>query len=203
VDAARYAPDAATPRATAPLFLYVGRLKRYKQVDVAIRALAALRRGAHPAAELWVAGAGDDRPRLEAAAREAGGGVRFLGFVSEDEKLTLYRRAWAVVLPSLKEGWGITNIEAAACGTPAVAADNSALRESVRDGETGYLVPTGDAAVLAAALGRLAADAPLRERLSRGARAFAQTFTWTRTASETLSHLEAVAAAGPGGGEHH
>ena len=101
----------------------------------------------------------------------------------------------------MKEGWGITNVEAAACGTPAVAADNSALRESVQDGVTGFLVPTGDDAALAAALGRLVADAGLRERLGRGARAFAETLSWERTAQETESHLEAVAALWPRGRE--
>ena len=198
VDAARYTPDPALERASEPTFLYVGRLKRYKQVDVAIRAMVRVR-AVHPRARLLVAGSGDDRPRLERVTAEAGlgGVVEFLGFVSEERKLELYRRAWGVVFPSLKEGWGITNVEAAACGTPAVAADNSALRESVRDGETGFLVPTGDGAAWAGALGRLAADRSLRERLGRGARAFAETFSWVRTAQETESHLEAVAAAWP------
>ncbi len=202
VDTARFAPDPSVPREREPTFLYVGRLKRYKQVDTAIHALRVLRDGAR--ARLWIAGTGDDRPRLERLARRAGvaDAVTFLGWVGEERKLELYRRAWAVVLPSLKEGWGITNIEAAACGTPAVAADNSALRESVRDSESGYLVPTGEPDAWAAALGRLAADpGPLRERLSRGARAFAEPFSWTRTASDTRSHLEAVAAGWPRGQE--
>lgn len=202
VDAVGFAPDAAVERSADPAFLYVGRLKRYKQVDTAIRALVLVRRTA-PRARLWIAGSGDDGPRLARVARAAGvaEAVEFLGFVSEDRKVELYRRAWAVVLPSLKEGWGITNLEAAACGTPAVAADNSALRESVRDGETGYLAPTGDVEAFARALTRLATDPDLRERLGRGARAFAETFSWERTAQETLSHLEAAAAARPRGGE--
>jgi len=205
VDADRFAPDRAVPRHPAPAFLYVGRLKRYKQVDVAIRAVAALRRAQGSQAELWIAGSGDDRGRLEALAQAEGAGtaVRFLGYVSEEEKRSLYRRAWAVVLPSLKEGWGITNIEAAACGAPAVAADNSALRESVRDGATGFLVPTGDVGAWTAALGRLAGDATLQGRLGAGARAFAETFSWARTASDTLSHLDAVAARWPRGQEPH
>lgn len=202
VDADKYAPDPRVERASDPSFLYVGRLKRYKQVDVAIRALAHVR-DVYPRARLLVAGSGDDRPRLVRVAAEAGlaDAVEFLGYVAEEQKLALYRRAWAVVFPSLKEGWGITNVEAAACGTPAIAADNSALRESVRDGETGFLVPTGEVAAWSAAMNRLANDAALRERLGRGARAFGQTFSWTRTAQETESHLEAVMAAWPPGRE--
>ena len=101
----------------------------------------------------------------------------------------------------MKEGWGITNLEAAGCGTPALAANNSALRESVRDGETGFLVPTGDVAALAGAMARLATDGALRERLGTGARAFAQTFSWERTAQETESHLNAIVARWPHGTE--
>jgi glycosyltransferase involved in cell wall biosynthesis len=196
VDVARFAPDPTCARAAEPSFLYVGRLKRYKQVDTAIRALARVR-AAVPGARLWIAGTGDDRARLSGEARRSGvaDAVDFLGYVSEEEKLDLYRRAWAVVLPSVKEGWGITNLEAAACGTPAVAADNSALRESVRDGETGFLVPTGDAAAFADALARIAGDGELRERLARGARAFAQTFSWERAAQETLNHLDGAVIA--------
>lgn len=203
VDTVRFAPDAATVREIAPTFLYVGRLKRYKQVDVAIRAVAALGARGYRSARLWIAGAGDDRGRLERVVRESGArdSVEFLGFVSEDRKLELYRRAWAVVLPSLKEGWGITNLEAAGCGTPALVADNSALRESVRDGETGFLVPTGDASELAGAMRRLIDDAGLRERLGRGARVFAQSFSWERTAQETESHLDAARRIGRGGQE--
>ena len=92
---------------------------------------------------LEIAGQGNDRRRLERLARALGVAdtVRFLGFVSDEEKRRLMRRAWAVVLSSRKEGWGISNVEAAACGTPALASDSPGLRESVRDGETGFLVP--------------------------------------------------------------
>ena len=198
VDTVRFCPDPAVALAREPTFLYVGRLKRYKALDTAIRAVAALRRsGAVPDARLLVAGSGDDRPRLERAAADEGLGaaVTFLGFVSEERKVELYRQAWAVVFPSPKEGWGITNVEAAACGTPAVASDSPGLRESVRSGETGLLVPHGDVAALGAALGTLAGDAALRSRLGRGARAFAETLPWSRAAEETALHLEEAVAA--------
>jgi len=197
VDAVHYAPDPAVPRAAAPTFLYVGRLKRYKGVETAIAAAVRLRRAGMPGASLWIAGDGSDRRRLEAVAARAGAGdaVRFLGYVSEARKLELYRQAWAVVFPSPKEGWGITNVEAAACGTPAVASDSPGLRESVRHGETGLLVPHGDADALAAALGEMARDPERRARLGRGARAFAQGLSWDRAADATLAHLDAAVAA--------
>ena len=197
VDTARYTPEPALPREPAPTFLYVGRLKRYKQVDVAIRALGMVR-ARFGNARLLIAGTGDDQPRLERLAGQHGvrQAVEFLGYVTDERKIELYRRSWAVVLPSLKEGWGITNLEAAGCGTPAVAADNSALRESVKDGVTGYLVATGDAAALADRLVTLASDPALLARLGSGARSFAESLSWERTAEETESHLHDAVAVG-------
>ncbi|MFI5207250.1 MAG: glycosyltransferase family 4 protein [Gemmatimonadales bacterium] len=198
VDTARFKPDPLTEREDEPTFLYVGRLKRYKQVDVAIRAVWLLRSSLEGSTgirvRMWVAGDGDDRGRLERLARRLGveDRVTFFGHVSEERKLDLYRRSWAAVLPSLKEGWGITNLEAAACGTPAVGANNSAIAESIRHGETGYCFRTSDAQELAALLGTLAARPALRDQLGRAARDFAETFSWERTATETESHLVAA-----------
>ena len=197
VDAAWLCPDPAVPRAARPTFLYLGRLKRYKGVDIALRAVAEARRNGRDIM-LQVAGQGDDRPRLEREARAAGVGeaVRFLGFVSEEEKRRLLREAWAVVLPSPKEGWGITNVEAAACGTPALASDSPGLRESVRHGETGFLVPHGDVRALADRMLELAGDPGLVERLGARARTFAQGLSWDRAAADTRRHLESVIGTG-------
>lgn len=196
VDTEALRPDPGRPLAPGPVFLYVGRLKRYKALDTAVRSVALLRRGACPGVRLLVAGSGDDRARLEklVASEGVGEAVTFLGFVSEERKLELYREACAVVFPSPKEGWGITNVEAAACGTPAVASDSPGLRESVRAGETGLLVPHGDHHALADALRSLAQDAALRERLGRGARLFAESLPWERAAGETIDHLEEAVA---------
>jgi glycosyltransferase involved in cell wall biosynthesis len=190
IDTVGYTP-AAADRAAAPLFAYLGRLKRYKGVHHVVRAFAALN---HPSATLEIAGAGDYRPALErlAASLDLGERVRFLGRVGEAEKRALLRRAWALLLASPKEGWGITNLEAAASGTPVVASNSPGIRESVRDGETGYLVSHGDTAAMTAAMGRLAADPGMVARLGTSARRFAETFTWERAAEETERHLEQV-----------
>ena len=192
IDSARYTPAPET-RAARPTFAYLGRLKRYKGVDIVIRAFAALGRSD---ATLEIAGTGDHRPALEALARslDLGDRVRFLGFVSEAEKLALLRRAWALAFASPKEGWGITNLEAAACATPVVASDSPGLRESVRDGETGLLVPHGDVAAMAAAMGRFAADRTLVDTFGAAGRRFAETFTWERAADETIAHLQEIIA---------
>jgi glycosyltransferase involved in cell wall biosynthesis len=202
VDTARLTPDPGTPRAATPTFLYVGRLKRYKGLETAIRAIAIARRSGVDL-RLEIAGQGDDRSRLEQLSRALGldDGVRFLGFVSEEEKRTLLRRSWATVFPSLKEGWGITNVEAAACGTPALASDSPGLRESVRHEETGLLVPGDDPEALSAGLLRLARDPALVARLGRGGRAFAESLSWDAAAHQTADHLDALIRAPRRGGK--
>ncbi|MGN6390955.1 MAG: glycosyltransferase family 4 protein [Gemmatimonadales bacterium] len=195
VDAVRYSPGTARGRASQPTFLYVGRLKRYKGIAFAIRALA-IARGRRADVTLEIAGTGDYRPELErlAAALGVDQAVRFHGFVSEDAKIELLRQAWANVFPSPKEGWGITVIEAAACGTPSLASDSPGLRDSVRHGRTGFLVRHGDVEGLAARMLELA-DAPLLvETLGAEARRFTEGLTWDRTAQCTEGHLQDIIA---------
>ncbi|HEU0014078.1 MAG TPA: glycosyltransferase family 4 protein [Longimicrobium sp.] len=196
VDLDFFSPDASVAREAEPTFLYVGRIKKYKRIDLIVDAVASLRaRGRR--VRLRIAGRGDEEPRLRAQVERLGLGdaVSFEGFVTEEQKRDLQRRCWAAVLASPKEGWGITNMEAAACGTPAVAADSPGLRESVVDGRTGLLVPYGDAEALAAALEKLAMDPALVARLGAEARRFAEGFSWDAAAEKTERHLlQAVSA---------
>jgi glycosyltransferase involved in cell wall biosynthesis len=169
---------------------YFGRLKKYKSVDHVVRAFAEVRQ-AIPAAELVIIGQGDDQPRLERLARELGvaGATRFTGFVAEEEKRRLLTELWVVVNPSMKEGWGIVNVEANACGTPAIAADSPGLRDSVQHGVTGMLYPYGDVALLAQQLIRVLEDAPLRNTLGANAQRFASSLSWDETAAATIRFL--------------
>ncbi len=190
IDTARFTPDPGQ-RASQPLFTYLGRLKKYKGVDLVVRAFAA---ADIPEATLEIAGAGEYRPELERLAGNLGLGsrVRFLGRIDETEKCALLRRAWATVLASPKEGWGITNLEAAASGTPVIASNSPGIRESVRDGETGFLVPHGDLAAMAASMRQLSAERGLVEHLGVAARRFAGGFTWANAADQTEAHLQEV-----------
>ncbi len=190
VDAGMFCPDPTVRRTTPPSFLYIGRLKRYKGVDLAIRALAIARR-TRPDLSLDIAGTGDDRARLEGVTRSLAqeAAVRFHGFVDEAHKLALLRSTWGNLFPSPKEGWGITVVEAAACGTPSLASDSPGLRDSVRAGETGFLVPHGDAEALASRMLELAADPALVERLGRAGRRLAELHSWDHAADLTEAHL--------------
>lgn len=190
-----YTPDPAQ-RSPTPVFAYLGRLKKYKGVDLVIRAFARID---DPRAVLEIAGEGDFRGALEqlVASLDLAARVRFLGYVSESEKLALLRRAWATAFASPKEGWGLTNIEASACGTPVVASNSPGIRESVREGETGFLVPHGDLDAMATALGRLGNAPELVASIGASGRRFAASFTWDRAAGDTAAHLQQVIQ--PGG----
>ena len=192
VDSSRLTPDSAE-RSEKPLFVYLGRLKKYKRVDVVIRAFSELN---VPEATLEIAGTGDYRAQLEGLVNSLGltDRVHFLGFIPEDQKVHLLRRAWASTLASPKEGWGISNLEAAACATPVIAANSPGIRESVIDGETGFLVPPDDPGAMAAAMRGIVESRDLVNVLGAAGRRFAEQFTWDRAASDTLSHLEEVVA---------
>jgi len=180
-------------RAEEPTFLYLGRLKRYKGIDVVIRAVARLG-SVGVRVKLLIGGRGEWEPHLRALVSSLGleDRVEFLGFVSEQKKRELFRTVWANVYPSPKEGWGITNLEAGACGTPTVASDSPGLRESVVHDRTGLLVSHGNVDQIVDALRRLSQNRADVERLGEGAIAFARSFTWERTAEATLKHLEQV-----------
>lgn len=177
-------------KSTRPMILYLGRLKYYKTINIFIRAAKiVLDKGLE--AEFVVAGEGEERKGLADLAHRLGIGdkITFAGKVADDEKAQLYKRAWVMVNPSAMEGWGITSIEANACGTPVVASDVPGLRDSVRDGISGLLVPHGDDQAFADAIYSVITDYTLRKKLSAGARKWAQRFDWQSSADEFLEIL--------------
>jgi glycosyltransferase involved in cell wall biosynthesis len=170
--------------------LYVGRIKKYKGLDVILKAAAGLKPDM-PDLELDIAGSGDDVPRLKELARSLGmeSWTRFLGFVTEEKKVELYSGARVVVNSSLKEGWGLTSIEANACGTPVVATDVPGLCDSVRDGETGFLVPFGDVSAFAEALRKILADPEKAAVMRAKGLAWAGGHTWEKAYDVTRQAL--------------
>ena len=200
----RSSPLASTPRTIHPIrkagrpnpptLLYLGRIKRYKGIDLLMRAVAILA-GHGIDIHFLIAGAGSWRPHLERLVREQGveDRVSFLGYVDDARKTELMRTSWIHGLTSPKEGWGITNLEAGACGTPSVTSDSPGLRESVLDGETGLVVPHGDVDALARAIGRLVTDQALRRSLGRGARAYAESLSWDATSAAVERFLARMA----------
>jgi glycosyltransferase involved in cell wall biosynthesis len=173
---AQAAETAATssPGAGQPRMLTVARLARsegYKGIDSAIRAFAKVS-AALPEARYDIIGQGDDRPRLEAVARECGVADRvvFHGRVSTEALAQAYRDCRFFVMPSAKEGFGIVFLEAAVFGRPSIAGNHGGSPEVVADEREGYLVTHGDVDQLADRMRRLLADPALAGRLGQNAR---------------------------------
>ncbi|MCZ7531359.1 MAG: glycosyltransferase [Acidimicrobiia bacterium] len=137
------------------------------------------------------------RADLEAQARRLGGGewIEFLGRVSNDDLVNRYRAAWLVASTSVREGWGLTLTEGAACGTPGVATRIPGHVDAVVDGSTGLLA-TGTQE-LADAMVRVLTDDELRARLTEGALARAPRLTWPQSALGTLQVVADEVAAHP------
>lgn len=184
-------PGLPLPRSPEPQFIYLGRLKRYKQIEFALRAFARLL-AEIPRARLVIAGYGDYSTELASEAARLGIGERvaFFGRIDETEKWRLLSESWAFVYTSPKEGWGLSSLEAQAAGVPVIASDSPGLRETLVPGRTGFLVPHGDVGALAERMRVLAGDRGLVERLGTEGRARAAQFTWERSAQRLLDACE-------------
>jgi glycosyltransferase involved in cell wall biosynthesis len=180
--------------------VYLGRLEPYKRIDLLLRAAARLRERFDDL-EVVVIGRGSEREPLERMAGELGIGasVRFVGFVSDAERDALLADARVCVCPSVKEGWGITVLEANAVGVPVVATDAPGLRDAVRHGETGLLVPDGEpepfVAGLASAVENLLTDPDRSARLAEAALAWSRRFDWDTSARKMAEVIDAARGA--------
>ncbi|MDX3103426.1 glycosyltransferase family 4 protein [Nonomuraea angiospora] len=132
-------PRAGAARSRRPRLVCVGRLVAHKRVELLLEAVPELRER-WPDLVVDVVGRGPEEARLRAAAPE---GVVLHGYLTEEDKERLVSAAWLQVNTSQGEGWGLCVLEAAALGVPTVAYDVDGLRDAVRPGETGWLLPEG------------------------------------------------------------
>ena len=176
-----------------PWLLTVARLEWHKGIDTVIKALPAVR-AAHPGTRYAVAGVGDRGPHLEQLARDLGlsDAVRFLGAVSDADLPALYNAADLYVGASrrhdlLAEGFGISLVEASACGLAVVGGRSGGVPDAVREGETGILVDPDDPQAVAAGINRLLGDVELRRRLGAAGRRAVETFyNWDRVVKDLI-----------------
>ncbi len=185
-------PATHTPRSPEPRLCVLARLVPHKQVEDALATVAAL---AVPFPALYLDVVGDGLWRDELAARAAELGVAdrvtFHGRVSAADRDRLLAASWVLLLPSVKEGWGLAVSEAAAAGTPAIAYRSAGgTRESVVDGVTGLLAEDREEFVRLTA--RVLGDATLREQLGAAARERAATLDWNRSAAQFREVLVVV-----------
>lgn len=190
LDHTRYFPG---EKSKEPLFLCVSRLVKMKRTDMAIKAMAQVVRE-FPEAKLAIVGYGYERKNLEILRNQlklerqvffADENVLFFEKTDRDQKVRLMQQAWALVFSSVKEGWGMTVTECAACGTPAIVTDVTGLRDSVVKDKTGLVVSASPTiSELASAMEEIIRDDKLREELSQNALAWSQNFSWEKSFEE-------------------
>lgn len=194
----RFRPPAAAPRkdgAAARSVLYVGRADPYKNIGALVRAFAAVRQRCPFPVELVVAGSPDPRyPEAGDLAQALGvaGSIRWTGYLSDADLVALYQRADVLAHPSRYEGFGLQVLEAMACGVPVVCSNAASLPEVA--GDAALLFAPDDVDALAANIVRVLTTPDLAAGLARKGLAQAATFTWERTARETLQAYEETAA---------
>jgi glycosyltransferase involved in cell wall biosynthesis len=193
IDEDTYSYDPEVKKYENPTALYLGRIKKYKSVQHLLQAWPFVLEKV-PRSRLQIVGAGDYLEPLKklAGALKISDSVEFPGFVSIESKVERFRRSWCTVYPSLKEGWGLTNIEANACGTPALAADSPGLRDSVSPGKSGLLFEYGNITQIADTVLKIFTDQETRDNLSTGARQWAQKFNWEDSARKMMELVEEI-----------
>jgi glycosyltransferase involved in cell wall biosynthesis len=181
------------PEPVRPLIGHLGRLKKYKSVDHLLRAFQIVLKE-FPDVRLKIIGDGDFRPELERLASELGiaGQVGFTGYLSEADKVRQLHQMTVAVNCSAKEGWGLTVIEANACGVPVVASDVPGLRDSVVNEKTGLLYEFGNIEQMAQKISLILRDENLRHRMRADALEWGRSFNWEESAKKMIVFLESV-----------
>ncbi|GAC1341590.1 MAG: glycosyltransferase family 4 protein [Candidatus Dormibacteria bacterium] len=194
VDGSVFTPLPELARVRGRIFAVASSDAPLKGVLPLLRALATLR-GTRPA-DLVILGEARPGGAVAEAVRSLGltGAVRFVRGIDDGEVARCYAEAEVAVVPSLYEGFSIPALQALACGVPLVATTAGALPEVTgTDGDTVLLVPPGDSAALAGALGRILDDPGLRRRLSAaGRRRATELFSWRRTAEAMVAEYRAL-----------
>lgn len=162
-----------------PSVVYFGGMRPYKRPEHVLIAFSRLLEMGYDAS-LTMIGDGSSRPFLEALSTKLGirDTVSFTGKISDTDLSSIVSQAWVNVYCSLAEGWGLSIIEAAASATPTVAYRAPGVRETIDDGNTGYLVSQGNTEEMALAIAKVF---ELQQTLSRTCKDYAQRFSWETT----------------------
>ncbi len=197
IDHTLYHPESSVVKKPDPTVIYLGRLKKYKSIEHLLSAFSLVLKDL-PQAKLVIVGEGDYKSHLIDLANKLNiqDKVEFTGFVDMGEKVRRLQKAWVAVCPSLKEGWGLTNIEANACGTPVIASNVPGLKDSVVHEKTGVLYEYGDVQKLSEHLIKILSDRNYREELTKGGLDWAKKFSWDDAAEMTLELIERIAKKG-------
>ncbi|MFH1863509.1 MAG: glycosyltransferase family 4 protein [bacterium] len=169
--------------------IYLGALSKDKGIEDTLRAFALINRSERDW-QFWVVGRGDlyclNNLKLKIKNLKLQGKIKFWGYVDESKKFELLARSWVMINPSVREGWGLVNIEANLMGTPVVGYDVPGIRDSVQDGKTGLLSKFGDYRSLADNALELGKNRDLYETLKKNAINWSKKFSWKKSGRESL-----------------
>ena len=172
------------PRRAGFTIVFVGGLKARKNPEFLLKVMAKINL---PKVQLIFVGDGPLKKKL------VGPQVQVTGYVAEADKLSWYHRADVVVLPSLKEGFGMTLTEAGACGLPVIGNNHSSIREIIQDGRTGFLAKTNDVNDWAAKLIQLIKSPQLCQKMGEAGRKLVRSkFTWENNLKIHLQVYESL-----------
>jgi len=190
LDHKRYVPGGKSPK---PLFVLVARLSKMKRAALCVQAMEILIKK-YPQARLAIVGYGPEEENIGKLVKEKRlsrnvllpkKDILFFRKAKGDVKVKLMQEAWALLLPSVKEGWGMVITEAAACGTPSIVSNVTGLKDSVVKDKTGIVLSSNPTPKeLASAMETIIKDRNLREKLSRNALLWAENFSWERSFKE-------------------
>jgi len=170
----------------SPTVVFIGRLKRHKLPDHAIKAFQIIKEQI-PSAKMWIIGNGYMLHELKKLGNRD---VKFFGHVENLIKYELLSRAHLTLVPSIREGWGLVVTESNAMGTPVVAYEVNGLRDSVLDGRNGVLVKGKDPESLAKYTLKILTDKDLLNRLSVNALEYSRQFSWDKTFEYFASQID-------------
>ncbi len=179
-----------------PTLVYFGRLKKYKRVDHILKSFSIIKKKSSSlkakSSKLWILGTGDDEKRLKNLTKKLSisEDVTFFGYVNDEEKIKLLSKSHIYAIASEKEGWGITVVEANACGLPVVGYDVEGLRDSIKNNYSGFLVPNGNIIELAKKIELLFENENLTNEMSQNAIKWASEFEWNKTAKNFYETIE-------------
>ena len=186
-------PNKSFKKYKNPTFVFIGRHKQYKNIDVALEAFKLVVKD-EPKARFLIAGTGEETSKLKRHAEKLNlnGQVKFLGKISEENKIKLLSKSWVSLQPSSFEGWGITVIEANSCKTPVIASNVNGLKDSVDNQTTGLLVKPGNPRELAQAMNYLIKNKKVLKQMSTNAYYWSNYFEWDRIGQKFIKESQKV-----------
>lgn len=177
--------EKVTDRGQRLTLVYLGRLKKTKRPEDAIKAFVLIQKEI-PCAELFIIGDGPLYSKLTTKYSSIGG-IKFLGYLYDEGKYEILKIAHFLLIPSIREGWGQVVIQANAMGVPAIGYDVHGLRDSIRDGETGMIVK--DFKEMSSTVIELWNDKERYKNMCENSINWAKRFSWEKTKGEFIYYL--------------